>query len=450
MPHPETSPFPEHGLREIEAEFRARPEHAPVETAPALITIPSELEFQQMAAEREAREAAEHTRREAAHKEWREREKLEKRKGRIKKALAVAAVVMTFKSGGLIDMTGDQFSDAGNVAADAVKEPVRSDYLQEDEIDGIAFEDYSKDVQAEMRAEADESVERDTEARDSVIELFETVDKEGYDGIKAEVAEQRAAHPELYVSEERANEVIESIENSGSNDDTVKVLGEFLGFYGIEAGFHDGQEFSDREEEVREIARAWVDVLAGLPKDFVALSAVERATVSNEPVSSNTGSGTEMGVYSPDRNEINVVAMSGFMSAAAPVEGFLERSDFTYQGVVAHELGHALDEQLPIGASLPEGEQAEMASVGTILEHIGRGIINRPEAPTLYAHTSDEEYGAELLSGVLSDRSDGLASTDEWRKFGSASNKEMIAMLVELEGVYPGIAKVLVANRASS
>lgn len=447
MPHPETTPLSDDKLRAIEAEFHARPDYTPTQSSPALITMPSELEFQRRAAEREAREVVEQERRAVATREWLEQQKREKRNGRLKKAMAVAAVVLAFKSGGAVDMAGDHFSDAGSVASEAVPVPHLDDYLP-DRMDNISFEDYSSEAQDEMKAEAEESMERDARARDTVIDLFEAVDKAGYDELKVEVAKERAEHPELYMSEERTKQIIENIENSDSNNDAIKVLDEFLDFYGIEAGFRDDRAFDDQAEEVREITRAWVDVLGGLPKDFVALSQVERVTISHTPVTDLSESGTEMGTYSHDSNKINLVAMSKLMNVTAPVEGFLERSDFTYQGVIAHELGHALDEQLPIGAPLPENEQADAPSVGLVLEHIGRGIVNRPEAPSLYAHTSDEEYSAELLSGVLSDRSDGLASTDEWRKFSSTSNKKMINMLAQLEALRPGIAKILIANRA--
>lgn len=449
MPHPDSSSFSTDSFDEIEAEFRARPEYATAEAEPLLITMPDEITFQKMAAEREAREAAEQERRTLATKEWLEKQKREKRVSRLKKAMAVTAAVLSVKSGGLVDMVGDQFSDAGHVVTDAVKEPVMSDYLP-DRMDGIDFEDYSEDAQDEMRAEAQESMERDGQARDTVIELFEAADQRGYDGLIAEVAEQRAAHPELYIGGEKIREVIESIEDSNSNQDTLKTLGDFLDYYGMKAGFYDDREFEDRGDEVKGIARAWVDVLSVLPKDFVALTEVAQVTISDEAVSGLAGEGSEMGSYDPDHNGINIVAKSGLMGALAPVEGFLQRSDFSHQGIIAHELGHALHDRLPmpIGVYLPEDEEVDLVSPGTIAEHIGRGIINRPEAPSIYAHTSQEEYVAELLSGLLSDRSDGLASTDEWRKFGSPSNKAMIQALTRLEVQYPGIAKVLVANRA--
>lgn len=447
MPHSENAPFSDNTLREIEADFHARPDYARVETAPAMITMPSELEFQQQAAEREAREAAERERRSLATKEWLEREKRQKRKSRLKKAMAVAAVVMTFKSGGFIDMAGDQFSDAGRVASEAIETPKTSDYLS-DSVDGIDFEEYPEAAQADMRAEAHEEMQRDERVREAIIGLFETVDSDGYEGVKAEVAAERSAHPELFMSEERLNAVVDNIENAGSNSDTLESLGEFLAFYGIETGFRDDQKFEGREGEVKEIARAWVDVLSVLPKDFVALAELERVTISDEAVSGQDGHGSEMGTYTPDSNEINIVAKSRLLNAMAPAEGFLQRSDFSYEGVIAHEFGHALDERMPIGASLEEGEEMDTMSVKAIAEHIGRGIINRPEAPSIYAHSSDQEYAAELLSGVLSDRSDGLATTDEWRKFGSTSNKKMIDMLAQLEAVRPGIAKILIANRA--
>lgn len=449
MPNPESHPSDD-TFREIEAEFHARPDYQPVETAPPLVTMPSEVEFAQLAAEREARESAELETRIAAHKEWLEREKRQKWKSRMKKAMAVVALTASVKSGGFIDMAGDQFSDAGRVAAHAVEAPNLADHLPQDEIDGIAFEDYPQTAQDEMTAEAHATVENIEQARNTVIELFETADQDGYDRIVQEVAEHRTAHPELFMDKSRVEASIESIEKASSNEDTIQTLQEFMNFYEIEAGFHDQHQFDDRQGEVKEIARAYVDVFSVLPKDFIALSKLERVTISNKSITGHNteGEGGEMGVYRPHENVINVVAVGKVLDAVMPVEGFLQRTDYSYQGVVAHELGHALDEQLPVEVSLPEGEQVEGVSAAAFFEHIARGVINRPEAPSVYARSADEEFSAELKSGVLSDRSDGLASTDEWRKFGSESNKAMIATLVKLERAYPGIAKILIANRA--
>lgn len=448
----------EAAFRAIEAEFAARPDHQPIEIAPPLIAMPTEIEFAQMTAQREAREQAEKAQREKAHKEWRERERRETWKGRMKKVMAATAIVMTFKSGGLMDMVGDEFSDAGQVAADAVSEPQTEDYAVSrpgDTLDGIPYEEFSQEVRDEWAAEAEAKVEAVEKARQTVIDLFERVDDEGYDGLVAEVSEYKATHPEIFIDKASVEAAHEKIDSAGTNEEIIEALDDFMDFYGSEVAFH-GESFDDKQGSVNEIANAFVDVYSALPKDFIELAKVSKITISDEAVVEADGTvGHELGRYSTS-GEINIVASSKLFNAMMSVEGFLQRTDMSYQGVIAHELGHALNEQLGVGATLPEDEKIDLEVTGDektpvvpFIEHIGRGIINRPEAPSVYAKSEQEEFNAEILSGVLSDRSGGLATTDEWRKFGSESNKAMIASLVDLEQAYPGIAKILIANRVS-
>lgn len=459
MPEKESSTSPEDTFRKIEAEFAARPDHQPVEMVSPLIEMPSELEFAQMTAEREAREKVLQTQRASEHKAWRERERREAWKKRMKKVMAATAIIVTFKSGGLMDMAGDEFSDAGHVAADAVPEPKLEDFLAGEpgeEVDGILYEEYPQEARDEWAAEAASEFKEVEEARQTVIDLFDRVDNEGYDNLKTEVNEYRETHPDLFVDDAAIEAAHEAIDSADTNKDVLSALGEFMGFYGAEVGFNNDRSFDERQSSVKEIANAFVDVYSALPKDFIELAQVTKLTVSDKAVVDSHGEvGTEMGSYN-SLGAINIVADSTLFKAMISVESFLQRSDASYQGIIAHELGHALDEQLAVGVELPDDirvdlelEDDESTPIVPFIEQIGRGIINRPEAPSVYAKSEQGEFNAELLSGLLSDRSDGLATTDEWRKFGSASNKAMIQMLVDLERAYPGIAKILIANRVN-
>jgi hypothetical protein len=142
-----------------------------------------------------------------------------------------------------------------------------------------------------------------------------------------------------------------------------------------------------------------------------------------------------------------MVVRSRFMDAASKLESALDGDDYGYQSLVAHELGHALDEHEMLYAQLDQDATEEDISGKAMFVLAGQNVINRPDYLSAYSRTSSNEHTAEVLSGVLSDRDNGLATTDEWRRFGSRANKSMIDMLAQLEAIRPGIAKILISNR---
>ncbi len=431
-------------FRDIEAEFRARPDHQVVETVPPMITMPTELEFAGMRAERETREAAELEKRLADHNEWRAREKLARRRSRLKKALAATTIFLTYKTGGLIDIAGDPFVDAGNVVASAIDKPKVE---IPDSLDGVDFEDFAPDTQQDIIAEQEERVEQEGVARDTLISLFSELDKNGPDTLLKEVEEYKQENSQLFVSAEVIDTAKERIGRADSNEEVLAALSDFMSNeFEVSAELGDGSEFKDREGSVKKIAKAYVDVFGALPKDFVSLAELDTVRISdNAPVSEKTGS--VMGDYSPDDNEIRIFASSRIFDATInAMEKLPYVSEGTYERVIAHELGHALDEYLILPITNSDVEAQGMGTIGFI-EFTARELIHRPEFTTMYAASDDEEHTAEALSGVLSKTSDGLADVDDWRRFGSESNKIMIGMLGQLEEVYPGISKLLVANR---
>lgn len=412
-----------------------------------MVTVPTEIEFQQLTDARLASEAAELEQRIAAQDRWHEHERRVTVKRRMKQVMAAAAIFATLKSGGFVDMAGDELSDAGDVVASAVDKP-QIDIPTE--LDGIKFEEYPEQTQQEIMNENSAWFEKESAARDTIIDLFRTIDQDGPQQIIAEVTLDHQEHPEMYSNEELVEQTRETIDEAETNEAAIAALNDFMNTYGIEAGF-EGTEFTDKQRELKEVLKAYVDVFSPLPKDFIAAAELERVTVSDHAVLSG-GPGSESGTYSPNSNSINVVVRSEVMSIGAIAEGWLERDDLSYQATIGHELGHALSEKLGLVSNLSEGEQVDLTvstPPGPFVSQIGRNIINRPEHMSVYGRTSFGENTAEVLSGLLSDRKNGLAMPEEWRRFGSGANKDMIEMLARLEVRRPGIAKILIADRES-
>ncbi len=408
--------------------------------------MPSREEFAAMAQIR----TAEETVRKAEIADWRKAEKRKQWKGRMKKVMAATALLATVKTGGFMDMAADPFHDAGATAKSAIEiTPVTIP----DDMDGIAFEDYSPKVQAEYMADETARVERSTEVENTIVSLFERADSDGYREILAEVAAEKQANPELYASEESATAAKEAIGEAPTNDAALEALGTFMGEYGITAGYGEDVKFEDNQSGVKKALTAYVDVFAPLPKDFIALAKLKAVTVSDKAqISQDSHFGTEAGSYSANDGIINIVTHGALVRTALKIEGLTTGDDYRYQTVVAHELGHAMSEQLPIGSHLDEGDMVDMTDktdAGAYFGQIAKNHIDRPSHMSLYGRTSSDENTAEVLSGLLSDSTNGLATTDETRRFGSGANKSMIDMLAQLEEQRPGIAKILIANRLS-
>ncbi|MBC7512111.1 hypothetical protein H7142_00405 [Candidatus Saccharibacteria bacterium] len=411
-----------------------------------LITMPSQEEFAAMAQIR----TAEETVRRAEIADWRKAEKRKQWKGRMKKVMAATALLATVKGGGFIDMAADPFSDAGSVAAGAID---ISPVTIPDEMDGIAFEDYDTAVQDEYIADESERVSSEMEAKATVVNLFQRADNEGYRGIVTEVQADRAEHPEQYISSGVVEQARKAIDEAHSNTDAITGFEQFAEQYGLTAGFGDDIQFDGKEVAVKKALGAYIDVLSALPKDFVNLAALESLTVSDSALTAaGSGFGSEAGSYSPTYGSINVVIHGPLLGVAAKVESIVGGDDYSYQSVVAHEFGHALSENIGIGSHLEDDEIVDMSEktdAGAYFGQMLKNRINQADFMSLYGRTDSGENTAEVLSGVLSDRANGLATADETRRFTSDANQSMIDMLAQLENARPGIAKILIANRLS-
>lgn len=411
------------------------------------IRLPTPEEVAIMRAESEMKAAEDQAAADIRHEAF----KKERRTSRIKKVLAVAALFATVKSGGLIDIAADPFSDAGKVAAGAIDvAPI----TVPDELDGIAFEDFSKKAQREMTESAQADHDKELEAESTVVSLFERADAEGYDGIVSEVASDKAAHPESYADDDATRTAFERLDSSETNEQSISALDSFMHEFGMTADFHNGDRFDDRHDQVRDAAKAYVSVFSTLPKDLIALSKLESVTISNEGITADQSHvGAEGGAFTG--TSINLTALNAYMDTVAPVESRLQFDDLGYEKAVAHELGHALDHSLNLSAPLAEDEIVVEGDSLSDMDFLARGAsmvrgaVNYPEYLSTYGRYSTVENTAEVLAGVVSNRLNGLAKVTETRKFTSPANEAMIDMLAQLEKARPGIAKILIANRVA-
>ncbi len=380
---------------------------------PELIKMPSK---EQQAVDREARLAKEAGFRAEIQAKYL-KDKQERKRRRVKtgmKAVFAATILATaIKSGGLIDLSGDGFVGAGDVAAEAIDDNVNSD------------------------------------AESTVVNLFDRIDAEGYDGIVAEVEADKLAHGDSYASSDLIEATKRSIKEADSNTEALAALDTFMGEYGITAEFID-QPFNDKSDQFKQALDAYVDVFSVLPKELIAMSKLKTVMISSESSFNHSADGTfHGGTYYPDDNLIELVVRTDKTDATKEFGDIFTGNDSGYHSTVAHELGHALDEQLKLRSRLDESDitfdkdEKNAASNDMVWQH----LIDRPDHISTYSLTSTDEHTAEVLSGLLSDSSHGLAAVEQTRRFTAGANAYALDMLAQLEEAHPGIAKILIANR---
>ncbi|HRJ91418.1 MAG TPA: hypothetical protein PLU21_04400, partial [Candidatus Saccharibacteria bacterium] len=169
-----------------------------------------------------------------------------------------------------------------------------------------------------------------------------------------------------------------------------------------------------------------------------------------EPFVQSSDSGmTKAGEYSSGDKSITIIPYSSAaFKAATYLQQWAGDGNVSYESIIAHELGHAFEENGIGIQQIPEGGQTTDVTATAIGEQVGRHVIGLPEVPSMYSRTSSEEFSAELSSGILSDTPNGLADVNSTREFSSKLNKYELNQLVEYEKAYPGIALLLVANRS--
>ncbi len=455
-------------LAGIQSEFGSRVEHDEVSWKPGdpMLTDEavraSQKYFARMVAKQQAQERIEAGQRQTLY----EKEKKASRLLKVKKFFAVLALSAAgygiFAPGvGAVDRVGAVMTDAEDTAEIAIVNP--QDGL-DDLYDSPLFSDMTPE---EIQRSIAETNAEQVRARSIVINLIKEVDEKGYGSLVERVNVQKQNYPDVFVPKADIDAARAAIESASSNNEVVHALNEFMRYYDITASFANG-EFTEKNGQVKNVANAYIDVFSQLPRDFIALAKLKEVTIAAEGHTSDDTHGIEGGSYEAYDGKINVVALSRAFELLAAPDEIIRGEDFSFGAVVAHELGHAIvhnykapvkngygtGEELHV--HLPESQKLDVVSEDSdpfkiiyegYIEGGMRTLAQRPEVPSLYSRSSNSEYQAELLSGLLSNKDGGLASVNEWRRFGSESNKAMLQVLADLEQLRPGIAEIIVANR---
>lgn len=320
-------------------------------------------------------------------------------------ALAAAVAYGSNTTGGLVDTARDYATEAGSSVEQA--------FPSSDPVEAAAVE--------------------------RVAAVMRNLDAHNYEAVEAGAAQFEQQNADLLMSEAESSHYYRAIEAAESHDEILGAANEFVQYYGKSARYqaHTGEGTAAFDqtaiplETFRQQVLGLVDAYAPLPRTYAQdgrFSVIEFAA----PVLDAAGRPDRAGEYDGhDQGTIRLVAYGD------DVENVRSHSRKT----VIHETGHARDVEI----DLHEASQKD-APLLVRADFILRGLVDNPADVSLYAaaNTHNEKY-AEAAAHVYSPADEGgLAHPDNARLFESPANRQLMAELVALEKVYPGISNYIV------
>lgn len=339
-------------------------------------------------------------------------EQNKQRKGRrIRRWLAGLALVHAANtSGGGIDMAMDALSDAGTV------------------------------VEQEFPAHPGVSPDQ-KRAVGEVARTMQDLDDGNYEAIEARAAAFKEQNKDQFLPDTELNNFQSRVEAAQSHNEVVKVVNEFMHFYGKSAGAQAAgtknvDPFDPANIELKTFQRqalGVIDAYSFLPKKYVEDSKFDRLSFSGTIHDENFD---PEGHYDPGDKTIRIVS-------ADHLEDIIDDARDNAEELTQHETAHAQDKE---SHDEPHSQDAGFSDVAG---YAVRWVIEAPKDVSLYASanrgTHTEPY-AESAAGILAGENNMLAHPDDARRFNSEANKQLLAHLVELDKEFPGISDYIVVH----
>lgn len=371
----------------------------------------------------------------------------EKEKGRrmnwLKRTVGAVAIVATLAPGGLIDSLADQFVTSQQTVQTAV-ETFEPHYSTVD----ANGDPWPQSVIDEMHG-ADKAWEQAQAAGGVVEQTFNNLDDHNYQEILQQAEQYRQQHSNEFMSDEKATELFDALEAAQTKDEVLSALRSLGEFYGYEFTASDATSV----DAVKHTAEVVAKFLINLPKHYTDQAELETISFeTTEELIDAYGTISEgvavYGTYDPNENKIRIGTDDAFWEFVKNHTTFIPGAQpgYSVQEKFAHEFGHALAVNQTYPAERSDQSAGDAYTTETMVRDVVLGgILQNPEVISNYSRSSWEESGAEYTSGILSDRSDGLASPDEVRRFNSPANQVMIKRLIAIEMSDPGFANYLIA-----
>lgn len=373
--------------------------------------------------------------------------RLERRHRWYKRIGAVGLAHAVLTSGGVADRVFDQFDDAGSRVHQVSEELMDPLYLPTDMLDGIMMQDYPEGTLEEYNQgiiDRNQSIEA---ATNRVAQTMEDLDAHRYDAIRERADAYRQSHADQLLSFDQREELLQRLEAAQTNGDAIAILRDFAAFYGLDAKFQTDADTSvasfdtttDASDTVYTV-RAIIDSLGVIPKNTLTDSGLRTIELGSFQL---TGLGGALGVYRPDEGVLSIAVRSETGRGMQKAEDAWQSIDTSQSATVAHEWTHA---DQSFGYEGNGGVNATKLALGMVEHALRSRIVNNTESITPYASTGEKEFEAENVSGVISERTDGLAHPDVARYYHSNANRAMLKELIELDAADQYFADYIVAE----
>ena len=356
--------------------------------------------------------------------ELKERKRLKRRRW-LTGLVGSAAVVGTLVPGGLIDIVSDPFVTSEDTVRNAIE------VLHPDSNSPEAIAEWLKIQTASVAVE----------------HTLADLDENDYQSIINRAEEYKNSHADEFIEREAVNTILEQILSAQTRSEVQQAVSAVGQFYGYDFVLSDAASVDALKYTSTEV----VQELTTLPKGLASqaeLQTIYLETVEEVNVGAQNDSGRS-GYYNFDDKAIHVISVD---AATATKDSIFSIPGsfvaFDVGNTFAHEFAHALDfGDIGIGiAQENTGVGEDKKTENTVQDVFWGGILDYPQVVSSYSRSNERESKAEILSGIFTDKSNGLAHPDEVRSFVSPANKLSIANLVTLESFDPGLADYLVAQ----
>ena len=355
--------------------------------------------------------------------EQKERKKHKRRKF-LTGLVGVAALYGTLMPGGFTDMAADSSFGTQETVSEAVE------LLHPDSNSPEAIAEWLELQKASVTVE----------------QALSDLDEHDYQSILERAAEYKEAHAAEFIDSTVVSEALSAIASAETKEDAVNALAKIGGFYGYTFQASDGVSLEALKHSAPEV----VAELTKLPTGLTSQALLKTISFDSIEEVNLSGSESRAGFYRPSEEAIHLASTDDFTAFRYRLVSTIPGSSETFSigDVFSHEFAHALDhDESEIGVAnelaVPGGDKK---AENVFQDVLWGGILDYPQVMSTYSRADSGESIAENLSGIFTDRSDGLAHPDEVRSFLSPANKVSIANLVQIEAAHPGLADYLIAQ----
>lgn len=367
----------------------------------------------------------------------------------IRRGVGAIAVYGVFMSGGGLDRVMDPFVSSDR-AVERVHDTIDSAMWDEDSIlDGIAVKDYSDSEEIIELKNAD--YEQKKSALSAIQVLMSDLDSGNYEAIRERADNYAQSNYESIIPSERTEQALEAIADAQTSAEVAMALQDIGDFYGIDTHIDPGASLGGIKNTASGIVRG----LTPLPKTLVddaRLGGINISSVEtvNQEMQNQPGIG---GYFTPASREITIKEMTKsreMIIGLAEIPG--AQPDIDVPTILVHELAHALpynraEHRADYSSDLPSDIRGS-TELSVFVDFVRGGLLSYPETITTYSRSSAEEHRVETLSGVIGERTGGLAHPNETRRYNSPANQDLLQAAAAVEQAQPGMVDYLVANNS--